>query len=173
MWPWKGGEVSYKCKCAITSSFFTRGNHTPNLVIVAHFLFKISWQRRVHNDIHKSDLCDLDSRWRWLICNPKQLLRERYLHTTFDDPSSFLFQDIVVTSCTWCLMEFIQLTSVTLNVGEGDPYTIPSSFSMWGTYTPHLMILAHFLFKISWERRVYDEIYKVDLCNFERESNVF
>jgi hypothetical protein len=46
-------------------------------------------------------------------------------------------------------MKFTKLTSMsmTLKVGQGNPYTIPSSFSMRGTYTPRLMILADFLFK--------------------------
>jgi hypothetical protein len=41
-----------------------------------------------------------------------------------------------------CMMKFTKLTSVTLKVGQGDPYTIPSSFSMRGTYTPRLKIQA-------------------------------
>jgi hypothetical protein len=46
------------------------------------------------------------------------------------------------------MIKFTKLISMTLQVGQDDPYTIPSSFSMRGTYTPRLMILAHFLLNI-------------------------
>ena len=48
------------------------------------------------------------------------------------------------------MLYFTKLSSVTLKVGQGDPYTIPSRFPVRGTYTPNLVILAHSLLK--WSR---------------------
>ena len=39
-------------------------------------------------------------------------------------------------------MKITKLTSVTLTLGQGKPYTIPDRFSMRGIYTPNLVILA-------------------------------
>jgi hypothetical protein len=109
----------------------------------------------------------------WVII---KLFHERYPRIKSGDPSSgisfsryrgyvvFMMEFTKLTSVTlkvgqsdrvwWYrgnimyMMQLTKLTSVTLKVGQGDPYTIPSSFSMRGTYTPRLMILAHFLLKI-------------------------
>ena len=79
----------------ISISFFMRSTCTyePNLVILAHLFLELSWQRRLYDEIHNVDLCDLESGSRW-------------------------------------------------------PYTIPSRFSMGGTYTLNLVIPAHPFLKL-------------------------
>ena len=62
---------------------------TPNLVILTHLL-KFSRLRRLYDDIHKVDLCDLESGSRWPIYNHKQVFHERYVHTKLGDPGSVI-----------------------------------------------------------------------------------
>jgi hypothetical protein len=73
--------------------------HVLQLAISKHGgILKVSFKQFIYYEIYKVDLCDLESGSWGPIYNSKQLLYERYLHTRFDDPSSFPSQDIGVTS---------------------------------------------------------------------------
>ena len=90
---------------------------------------------------------------------------ERYLHTKFGDPRSVCSN---ILSGKHFYDEYTNLTSVTLKVGQGEPHTISSSFSMRDTYTPKLVIPGQLTCSQHIERKSNTQTF--DLCDLESRS---